>query len=201
MKTLKFAKLAAVFAAALIAANAYASALITKAAVYGTDLIAGAIPTMDVYMHTDGAQWISQTGVISAGTPWSAGMNGGGSVYSADLVFRQGYFLKNASCRGTIGQSSSMNSIFDVSTDVSSGFSVTIWGPTLNNYGLTGATNFTWYVLTSTDGSNYSMVQSGNGEVNNYVVPGNPVKIFIIVNPNVATNGTVLAQVNSRTNP
>lgn len=49
--------------------------------------------------------------------------------------------------------------------------SVVIWGPTLNNYGITGATNFTWTAYTASGYSN-----SGSGEAS-FTVPQSYMKI------------------------
>lgn len=203
MKLLSLAKVVALISAVALAAQVRADALLQRVTVYGnaTDFIVGAIPNSSCYMNANNAQWVSQTGLISPGTAWTAGVNPGGGANSLDpTVLLTSPLLKNASARGTIG-ASYLGAIFEVNSNVSNGFGVTIWGPTLDNYGLVGATDFTWTIQASYDGTNYTTVASSTGEVNNYIVPGNPLKIYVFINPNTSTNGVVLAQVTSQTNP
>lgn len=203
MKFMKLAKLTALLAASAMAVSVHAStALMGKIQGWGTDMVAGAFSTQNAYIQTVDSQYNPiGGGYVAANGSWTGSIPDQGSATAYDTqLFHYSACLKNASIRSTIGPNDSLTANFTCSTDVSGGFSFTIWGPTLNNYGLTGAQNFYWVVLTTPDGSNWTQALTGSGEANNVTIPGSPLYIRVVVNSSDSFNGSILPQINSKVN-
>jgi hypothetical protein len=198
MKLFTLSKVTALVAAAALAVSVHAEALIHGTFAQGQDLIMGAIPAAPCYITGNGIQWQTQTGLLQAGTNWSAGITAGTEVDCRNQAFQVDSLLKNASFRGTISSSQTLQTYFYTHTVAPNTFSFSIWGPTLNQFGLVGATNFRW-LISIYDDTGWHDVYWGSDETNNLVIPGTPQTIMVTVFG--SDTGTVLPQINSLTNP
>lgn len=131
--------------------------------------------------------WTSPTAPasLSTGGTMTGGPNdgytfpGGGAELASSSPFTN---MSNGSARGVIrgknnngGTASYLQTVIQGGTAVN----VVIWGPTLSAFGLTGATNFTWSITSTSS----SFTASGSGETTTPVaVPQQATAGFLIVN-------------------
>jgi hypothetical protein len=156
-------KLLILAAVALTASTAFAQVVYVNGT--GSNLIAGAHTQYDTYVIISGAQWstVTNNSVVYAGTSFTAGVNSGGGIngYSTNGLYQPVGNFSNASLRGYVqgsgftGTGTSITANFLANSPVT----ISIWGPTLNNYGVSGVGSFSWTVTSSAG------TTSGNGEV------------------------------------
>jgi hypothetical protein len=184
-----------------------ASAQITKVEAAGTNVILGVVPAGDCFADFQGTNgssvaWstVPYYSLVTAGTPFTLGLSspGEGIVRSiAPNIYMAVPLIQNGSARATIrGAAYSQNQ--DTPTSVTARFtgtaigtvlSIVIWGPTLNQFGVTGAQYFSWTVL---NGGN---VYSGNGETTLSVTGDTVVTVTATYH---YENGDVLIQANTQ---
>ncbi len=160
----------------------------------GSNLIAGAITSANAFIMIPGHQWstVPNNSTVASGTTFTAGVSspGGISAYSTNGLFQPSASLSNASLRGyTQGMGFTGTATTLTARFLTHGaqVTVTIWGPTLNNYGVSGVGFFNW-TITSSAGTT-----SGSGEVNSSGHYGN---ITVTVYPATFSAGDALIQVN-----
>jgi hypothetical protein len=160
----QLAKLMALFAAAFLASTASAQLVYVNGD--GSNLIAGAVTSSSAYIIIPGYQWatISNNSTVSASTTFTAGVSSGGGInaYTTNGLYQPADSLSNASLRGYVqgsGFTGTGTTITAYFLTYGSPVTISIWGPTLNNFGVSGVGNFSW-TITSSAGSS-----SGNGEV------------------------------------
>ncbi len=138
---------------------------------------------------------------LGAGASVTYGYSNGTTGQKNGAVSGGTYDLRDSSCinviRGANNNGGNASSLVFVA-DVNAGnYKVTVWGPTLNSYGISGATNFNWYVY---DGNN-NLINSGSGEVTNggYTVTGSGNATFkVVVTPTNANElGSVFVRIDT----
>jgi hypothetical protein len=188
----QFAKIIALFAAALTALTASAQLVYVNGD--GVNLIAGAVTHYNSYIIMPGHQWstVSNYSTVSANTSFTAGVSSGGGInaYTTNGLYQPVDNLQNASLRGYVqgwGFTGTGTTITARFLTYGSPVTITIWGPTLNNYGVSGVGNFSWTISSSAGTS------SGNGEIN---ASGHYGYITVTVTAYTFSAGDTLIQAN-----
>jgi hypothetical protein len=183
----------------LCAALALASSAAFAQVIYvngdGTNLIAGAITSQNAYIIMPGYQWssgASNNSTVSANTTFSAGVSSGGGInaYTTNGLYQPADYLSNASLRGYVqgyGFTGTPTTLTARFRTYGSPVTISIWGPTLNNYGVSGVGYFYW-TITSDAGTS-----SGFGEVDS---SGHYGYITVTVEAAVYSAGDALIQAN-----
>lgn len=116
---------------------------------------------------------------VPSGTTVAANtsVTAGGSYPIQHVQTPGSYSLKNASARSIITGGAYNVRGFTTQFFINSNVVVSILGPTLNSFGLTGATNFTWSIT----GTGFT--SSGSGEAN-VSVPASAGIVSVVVSPN-----------------
>jgi hypothetical protein len=156
--------------------------------------VAGAVPSTTTTISFSANLWTSHPNpsTVSGGTAVSAGGSANVGIGASATV------LTNGSTRGTITGGAFGTRTLDVHFASSSGTynaaTITILGPTLNNYGLDGATNFSWIVRTDSGNEQWS----GTGEATVSIPSGSYRRHFyVFITPTYYYEyGDVMAEIN-----
>lgn len=147
--------------------------------------------------------WSSPSSPASLSTSgtMSGGPNDGYNFSSGDPELSTSFLTNNASNgsgRGVIrgkNNNGGTASTLRVGGNSSNAVTVVIWGPTLNSFGITGATNFTW---TATGGNGYSNSGSSEGS---FTVPQSAMAagpLNVVITPsNDNELGSVMVNLNN----
>lgn len=198
---MKLAKSLALLCASVVSTIAFAQvSIVSMHSTLNTsiDCVVGAIPTTSTTIEFSNCTWTSHPNLslVSGGTAVTGGGTNPSIAALSNGQLHQ--VLGNASARGTITGGAFNLRYFGTRFSIPPGAShtaatITILGPTLNNYGLIGATNFSWTV---TDDLHNTWTGTGEGTVN---IPANSLRrrIQVYIEPTYYyENGTVMAQIN-----
>lgn len=147
-------KLLALVAAIVVVPVASAGIRSVTGSVVNGSMTGGAVGLYDWRPSFTNATWtsVSNGAYVNAGTAVTGTFTSGGGILSLTTATYTGYpLLTNASMRGQIlGSAYNSNGIFTVTYYTDSTVTIRIWGnPTLSNYGIFGATYFSWSISSS----------------------------------------------------
>jgi hypothetical protein len=184
-----------------------ALAQIEKVEASGTNVILGVVTAGNCFADFNGTsgstvEWstVPYYSLVTSGTAFTLGLSSPGEGFVRSIapnIYMAAPLILNGSARATIrGAAYSENQ--DTPTSVTARFtgtapgtvlSIVIWGPTLNQFGVTGAQFFSWTV------QNGSNVYSGTGETSLYVTGDAVVTVTASWH---YTDGDVLIQGNTQ---